>query len=338
MVVLAFFAACLPSTAMAATLHSYHLSGRLFAVGCETVSQCVVTGHSTHPAGTRVLVVRNGRVLRAATPRDTDYGNNTAVSCPSHRGCIAALPPAGGWGVVLAMVDSAGRITTHRVPAPAGVQFNSIACVTLSSCELAGTSVAHGAIAMATWTGEHRGRVLYANPPPPPGHSFGLGNDIPSVSCSASQCEVALNFALLDNPQRNAYQAFLVHLRHGTVDGSQWASGETVSSLSCATNRVCWAIVNPSEGPSGSQLAPIDNGTPGTPRPLDVPANALACWSLTCAVAGNDQITTFASGEQTGAHTVPAASELFAVAAGPHRVFAALGSATPAGSVLAISR
>lgn len=226
---IAVVGACVPSSGIAATLRSYHFSGRLFAVGCETVFRCVVTGHSNHPAGTRVLVVRNGKVLRSVTPTGTDYGNNSSVSCPGRVGCIAALPPAGGWGVVLATVDAGGRITTKRASAPTGVVFNSISCATLASCELVGIS-ANGGIAMATWNGSRRGRLTYAIPPPPPGHTtYGVGNELPTVSCSAFQCEVVLNYAV-DPLLHDAHQAFLVHLRHGRIDRSQWASGVAVSS------------------------------------------------------------------------------------------------------------
>jgi hypothetical protein len=152
-----------------------------------------------------------------------------------------------------------------------------------------------------------------------------------------AQCEVALNYALLDNPQQNAHQAFLVHLRHGTIHGAKWASGRAVSSLSCATNHLCWAILTAADGSSNPQLTPLDDGVLGPPGPLDVPARALACWSLTCDVVGSDQITTFVSGDQTTLQTVPTASNVFAAAAGPHGVFAAISGAEHSGSVLAIS-
>lgn len=333
-VLLVALGACQPSTGAAATL-SYHFADRLFAGGCETTSQCVVIGHSTRPAGTRVLVVRNGRVLRGVTPSGTDYGNNTAVSCPSRRGCVAALPLNGGWGVVVTTVDGSGRVLTTRVGAPNGVQFNAISCVTLSSCELAGVST-NGDIAMAHWSGKRRGPVSYAMPPPLQGNAFGEGNDLPTVSCSASQCEVALNYGLLDNPPQEPNQAYLVHLRHGAVDASQWLSGLAVSSLSCGTTRLCWAIVAASDGSSGPQLTPIDNGVVGSPGPLNVPASALACWSFTCAVVGKDQLTIFVSGVQTVVQTVAATSYLYTVTPGPGGVFAAIGSAEPSGSVLAI--
>lgn len=334
MVLLVVVGAWVSPTAMAATLH-YHFSDRLFAVGCETASQCMVTAHSAHPVGTRVLVVRNGRVLRVVTPPGTDYGNNTSVSCPSRRGCVAALPLDGGWGVAVATVDGSGRVVTKRVGAPNGVQFNAVSCVTLTLCELAGLST-NGDIAMAFWNGKRRGQVFYATPPPLQGHTFGDGTDLPTVSCSASQCVVALNYALLDNPPQEPYQAFLVHLRRGAIDASEWLSGFAVSSLSCGTNRLCWAIVTDSDGSSGPQLTSIDNGVVGSPDPLTVPATALACWSFTCAMVGNAQITTFVSSAQTAVQAVPTASYFATVTAGPHGVFAAIASARPSGSVLAI--
>jgi hypothetical protein len=331
----ALVAVCVSSTAVAASLRSYHYSDSLYAVGCESASQCVVTAHSAHPAGTRVLVIRNGKVLRAVTPKGTDSGNNTAVSCPSRRGCVAALPTADGRGLVVATVDGDGGIITKRVGAPIGVQFNSVSCVTLTACELAGAG--NVALAIAPWNGKRRGPISYVNPPPP-GHTYGEGNRLPTISCSASQCEAVFDYAT-DPLLHDTYEAFLVHLRHGKIDRSGWASGVAVSSLSCGTSRFCWALVTTSDGSSGPQLAQIDDGVLGTPGPLSVPAVGLACWSFTCAVVGDNQITTFISGHQTTVQTVSRALALEVAGAGPRGVFAGVGSAEPSGygSVLAIS-
>ena len=326
---------CGSADAQAAVLRSYHYADVLYAVGCESASQCVVTAHSARPVGTRVLVIRSGKVLRALTPNGTGYGDNTSVSCPSRRGCVAALPTADDRGVVIATVDSAGRITTKRIGAPIGVAFNSVSCVTPTACELAGT--ASVGLALAPWNGQRRGPISYVNPPAP-GHTYGEGNRLPSVSCSASQCEAVFDYAT-DPLLHDAYEAFLVHLRHGRIDRSGWAPGVAVSSLSCGTNHSCWALATNPDGSSGPELARIEDGVLDAPSPLSVPGLSLACWSFTCAVVGGNQISTLISGHQSTVQTVTRANQLEVATSGPGGLFASVGAAEPPGhgSVLAIS-
>ena len=69
----------------------------------------------------------------------------------------------------------------------------------------------------------------------------------------------------------------------------------------------------------------------GSPGPINLAANVLACRGQRCIVVGGNKIATFASGKQTSLRTVPDTRTFEGVTAGPGGFFAAVGAARGSG-------
>ena len=78
--------------------------------------------------------------------------------------------------------------------------------------------------------------------------------------------------------------------------------------LSCSTGTVCYSILENYSvvgSAGGSFLARVRRGVVGSPGPINLAANALACRGQRCIVVGGNKIATLASGKQSSLRTVP---------------------------------
>ena len=172
------------SAARAASLTNAKLAGFQGDVSCLSSKLCVAVGYDTHGVGD-VVAVRGGVAGHVSSVAKTQ--SFYSVSCPSASGCLALGVASTGAGVVLATVNRSGAVSAVRRPSvPAGVSLGRIACVSLTSCVLAGNDVflSPDPVVIGAWNG----RTLTLRHVAPPAGS--TDTVVERVGCFAVACDV----------------------------------------------------------------------------------------------------------------------------------------------------
>ena len=315
-VILAIVTAALFSvagTADAAGPTSHTIAGLQNEVGCLSPKQCVLVGNNVKGVGD-VVDVDNGVQTHAYTIKGSQ--GIFSISCLSSSGCVALGENTSVQPLFIAISKSGKPSTPAHPKVPIGTELDRIACVSVSSCVVAGyedvTTPQH--ILVGTWSD---GKLKLLHVDAPKGTAV---LDIGAVSCVAATCVVA-GYAV-DGPKTTG---LLLSVSHGKPGKLQTVPGDLVQGVSCTSTTLCYVAggVN-----AVGRILTFDKGKVTSTSKTTPLLAAIACGGSACTAVGEENappgappndftygaVVAVASGMATSATGIEASSRLYAVA------------------------
>lgn len=300
-------------TAEAVGPTSHTIAGSQNEVGCLTHTQCVLVGNNVKGVGD-VVDVDNGVQTHAYTIKGSQ--GIFSISCPSSSGCVALGENTSVQPLFIA-ISKSGKPSTPAHPKVAiGTELDRIACVSVTSCVVAGYEAVTTPqeILVGTWS---NGKLKLSHVDASKGTAV---LDIGAVSCVATSCVVA-GYAV-DGIKTTG---LLLSVNHGKPGKPETVPGILVQGVSCTTTTRCYAAggVN-----AVGRILTLEEGkviATSTTAPL---VAAIACGGTACTAVGQENapsgappndffygaVVSIAAGKPTSAVGIEASSRFYAVA------------------------
>ncbi len=300
-------------TAEAAGPTSHTIAGLQSAVSCLSSKQCVLVGNNVHGVGD-VVDIDNGVQSHAYTIKGSQ--GIFSVSCPSSSGCVALGENTSVQPLFIA-INKSGKPSTPAHPKVAvGTELDRIACVSVSSCVVAGYEdvTSPQEILVGTWS---KGKLRLSHVNAPKGTDV---IDIGGVSCVATSCVVA-GYA----EDGIKLTGLLLSVSHGKPGKLQTVAGDLVQGVSCTSTTRCY--VSGGVNAVGRILTVEKGKVIATSKTTPLVA-AIACGGTACTAVGQENappgappndffygaVVAVASGIATSVAGIQASSRLYAVA------------------------
>jgi len=214
-----------------AAVVTHKVPGIESAIACLGSKFCAAVGETGSGEGT-VDALTNGASSHYAKIRGTR--EFYSVSCPDSKGCWALGSSGNDVNAYLEKLGSTGHpVKGYSKAVPSGVDLTSISCVSMTSCEVAGTDVfkTPAAIEYGSWNG----RSLKLKQVK--GVKGTSGFDIGGLSCWHSDCvAVASGFG----PSAGKVESVTMTIRNGKAGSLHRVSGVTLNDVACVTSSRCY--------------------------------------------------------------------------------------------------
>jgi hypothetical protein len=259
-------------SAQALALNTHLVPGFQSGVSCISTTLCVVTGYNKAGVGD-VVDIKNGvPVASFAVPGAKSV---YSVSCPAGAGCVALGVTTNDVSPVFVRVSVSGAVAaTRTVTVPPGVSLPRISCVSLGSCEVAGTDIFTSPVEleMGHWDGT---TLTLEHVPVPRGSS---ASAIEALSCSGTSClAVGSGFA-------RSNSLGLLLQTSGGAPSVRTVANASIYGVSCTTSSLCYGA---GFTRVGGLVMTITDGAPSSVVPVKTgDLMAVACRAASCFAVG----------------------------------------------------
>jgi len=271
-------------------LTNHKISGYDHAISCMTATRCVAVGSSNDQG--LVVSLDNGKQSHA-TPVAAEYLDS--VSCPSASGCWAVGLGLNDSGLVLVKIGPTGKVAKPITEtAPYANLLSWISCVSISSCEVAGTDVlaTPSVPEIASWNGK---KLTIHRLAPPKGST---SSNIQGVSCWRTTCYVVGSYTYGDDE----LAGIVLTVSNGKPGQAHTIAGDGLIGVSCVSASTCYAAGH-AELAEGVLLT-VTNGVPAHAHSETADMYGIECAGATCHSSGTGSsgavIVTLRNGVPTG--------------------------------------